>query len=169
MITYASVFITFSFFDQNRLAKMRDDCRGKFAWWRHQMEAFSTLLALSDGNPLVTGEFPSQRPVMQSFDVFYDLRLNKRLSKQSWGWWFEMPLHSLRHHCNNPFYPSTCSSLCAKEFSVMLFLFQLNKIVCMKHVPCCTCMPPSCQKNNLIRDLMPKKLRLIKAWHPIQI
>ena len=32
-----------------------------------------------------TGEFPSQRPVTQSFDIFYDLRLNKRLSKQSWG------------------------------------------------------------------------------------
>ena len=31
----------------------------------------------------VTGEFPSQRPVTQSFDVFFDLHLNKRLSKQS--------------------------------------------------------------------------------------
>ena len=29
------------------------------------------------------GEFPAQRPVTQSFDVFFDLRLNKRLSKQS--------------------------------------------------------------------------------------
>ena len=28
------------------------------------------------------GEFPTQRPVMRSFDVFFDLRLNKRLSKQ---------------------------------------------------------------------------------------
>ena len=35
------------------------------------------------------GEFPAQRPVTQSFDVFFDLRLNKRLSKTSWGWWFE--------------------------------------------------------------------------------
>ena len=33
-----------------------------------------------------TGEFPAQRPVTRSSDVFYDLRLNKRLSKQSWGW-----------------------------------------------------------------------------------
>ena len=31
---------------------------------------------------------PAQRPVTRSFDVFFDLRLNKRLSKQSWGWWF---------------------------------------------------------------------------------
>ena len=28
------------------------------------------------------GEFPTQRPVMRSFDVLFDLRLNKRLSKQ---------------------------------------------------------------------------------------
>ena len=52
-------------------------------WWCHQMETFSTSLDLYDGNPLVTGGFPSQRPVMWSFDVFYDLCLNKWLSKQS--------------------------------------------------------------------------------------
>ena len=31
---------------------------------------------------------------------FFDLRLNKRLSKQSSGWWFETPSRSLRRHCN---------------------------------------------------------------------
>ena len=31
------------------------------------------------------GEFPAQRPVTRSFDVFFDLRPNKRLSKQPWG------------------------------------------------------------------------------------
>ena len=46
------------------------------------MEPLFALLALCTGNTLVTGEFPSQRPVMLSFDVFFDLRLNKRLSKQ---------------------------------------------------------------------------------------
>ena len=46
------------------------------------------------------GEFPSQRPVTRSFDNFFDLRLNKRLSKQSWDWWFEMPLRQLWRHCN---------------------------------------------------------------------
>ena len=45
----------------------------------------STLWALCAGNSPVTGEFPPQRPVMRSFDVFVDLRLNKRLSKQSAG------------------------------------------------------------------------------------
>ena len=75
------------------------------SWWRHQMETFSALLALCAGNSPVTGEFPSQRPVTRSFDVFFDLRLNKQLSKQSrrrflrrnrahydvtvmWCWWF---------------------------------------------------------------------------------
>ena len=31
---------------------------------------------------------------------FFDLRLNKRLSKQPWGWWFETPSWSLWRHCN---------------------------------------------------------------------
>ena len=46
------------------------------------METFSAFLALRAGNSPVTGEFPAQRPVTRSFDVFFDLRLNKRLSKQ---------------------------------------------------------------------------------------
>ena len=46
------------------------------------------------------GEFLAQRPVARSFDVFFDLRLNKRLSKQSWGWWFEMLARPLWCHCN---------------------------------------------------------------------
>ena len=44
------------------------------AWWRHQMETFSAILVLCEGNPPVTGGFPAQRPVTRSFDVFYDLR-----------------------------------------------------------------------------------------------
>ena len=35
------------------------------------------------GNSPVTAEFPAQRPVTRGFDVFFDLRLNKRLSMQS--------------------------------------------------------------------------------------
>ena len=46
------------------------------------------------------GEFPAQWPVTQSFDVFFDLRLNKRLSKHPWGWWFETPPWSLWRQCN---------------------------------------------------------------------
>ena len=71
-----------------------------YPWWRHQMETFSALLAICAGNSPVTGEFPEQRPVTRSFDVFFDLRLNKLLSKQSWGWWFETLSRPLWCHCN---------------------------------------------------------------------
>ena len=46
------------------------------------------------------GEFPTQRPVTRSFDVYFDLRPNKWLSKQSWSWWFETLSCSLWRHCN---------------------------------------------------------------------
>ena len=46
------------------------------------------------------GEFPTHRSVTRSFDVFIDLRLNKRLSKQPWGWWFETLALSLWRQCN---------------------------------------------------------------------
>ena len=45
------------------------------AWWHHQMETFSTLLAFCEGNSPVTVELPSQWPVTRSFDFFFDLRL----------------------------------------------------------------------------------------------
>ena len=73
------------------------------SWWRHQMETFSAFLAICAGNSPVTGEFPAQRPVTRSFDVFFDLRMDKLLSKQWWGWWFETPSHpSWRHFHFNP-------------------------------------------------------------------
>ena len=51
------------------------------------------------GNSPATAEFPSQRPVTRSFDVYFYLRLNKRLRKQSWDWWFEAPSRYLWRHC----------------------------------------------------------------------
>ena len=70
-----------------------------------------TMMTSSNGNifrvtgPLCgeftgPGEFPAQRPVTRSFDVFFDLRPNKRLSKQPWGWWFETLSWSLWRHRN---------------------------------------------------------------------
>ena len=52
----------------------------------------------------VTGEFPTQRPVTRSFGVFFEQCLNERLSKQSWGWWFEMSSRPLWRHCNESSY-----------------------------------------------------------------
>ena len=71
------------------------------SWWRHRMETFSALLAICAGNsPGSPGEFPALRPMTRSFDVFFDLHPNKRLSKQWWGWWFETPLCPLWRHRN---------------------------------------------------------------------
>ena len=66
----------------------------------HQMETFSALLVICAGNSPVNGEFPAQRPVTRSLDVFFDLHLNKRLCKQWWGWWFETPSRPLWHNSN---------------------------------------------------------------------
>ena len=71
------------------------------SWWRYQMETFSALLAHCEGNPPVTGGFPSQRSVKRGFDAFFDLHLNKWFSKQSRRWWFDTPPHSLWRHCND--------------------------------------------------------------------
>ena len=64
------------------------------------METFLAFLAICAGNSPVPGELLAQRPVTRTFDVFFDLRPDKRLSKQSWGWWYETPSHPLWRHCN---------------------------------------------------------------------
>ena len=75
--------------------------QNSLTWWRHGMETLSALLALCVGNSPVTCEFPAQRPVTRSLELFFDLCLNKRLSKQSWGWWFDTPSRSSWCHCND--------------------------------------------------------------------
>ena len=92
--------------------------------WKHL--TFSALLAICVGNSLVTVEFPAQRPV--SFDVFFDLRLNKWLSKQSWGWWFEIPLCPLWHHCNELWLNRCCKISYILIFSSLIF-FQYISVV----------------------------------------
>ena len=89
-------------------ASMWVTCPGSTTWWRHQVETFSALLILCAGNSPVTSEFLAQRPVTRSFDVFFDLRLNKQLSKRSCGWWFETPSRSLWRRCNEIFVPGRC-------------------------------------------------------------
>ena len=79
-----------------------DDVTFKYSpWWRHQMETFPRYWPFEcEGNPRVNGGFPSQRPVMQSFEIFFVVNLNICLSKQSRCWWFETPWRSLWRHCN---------------------------------------------------------------------
>ena len=63
-------------------------------------ENISTSLAICAGKSPVPGEFPAQRPVTGSFDFFFDLRLNKQLSKHSLGWWFETLSRPSWRQCN---------------------------------------------------------------------
>ena len=65
------------------------------------METFSAWLAICVGISPVTGEFHAQGPVTRSFDGFFDLRVNKPLSKQWWGWLLETLSRPLWRHCND--------------------------------------------------------------------
>ena len=104
-------------------------CKLTVPWWRHEMEKFSALLALCAGNAPVTVELSSQRPVTRSFDVFFDLRMNKWLSKQSWGWWFEMPSCPLWRHCNSLFYHYIESHM---SFMTTQITFQFSRTHSLK-------------------------------------
>ena len=95
-----STFLGWHFVNSITNYKSKDIWSFSFTiWWRHQMETFSVLLALCGGNLPVTIWYPSQRPVMRSYGIFFYLRLNKRLNKQSRRRWFETPSRSFwRHH-----------------------------------------------------------------------
>ena len=80
----------------------------------------------------VPGEFPSQRPVTRSFDVFFHLRLNKRLSKQSWGWWFETPSRSLWRHCNDIIYEQVSKAKPRLRITFYRFRKSLNYVIADK-------------------------------------
>ena len=104
---------TFIFFPFFSICIYMDHGNGMFkffiimcARWCHQTKTFSVLLAIRTGNSPVTGEFPAQRSLRRTFDVFLDLRLNKRWSKESWGWWIETPSRPLLRHCNG--FPLDC-------------------------------------------------------------
>ena len=94
-------------------------------WWRHQMKTFSALLALCAG----PGEFRAKMPVSRRFDVFFDLRLNKRLSKQSWGWWFETLSRPLWRHRNEIWVAVLC---CVSLLYGMIKLYGTMHLQCQK-------------------------------------
>ena len=68
----------------------------------------------------VTG--PSQKPVMWNFGFFFDPQLYTQLSKQLWGWWFEMPSQSLWYQCNAEW----------KLFVTLITLFMMNVLMDIK-------------------------------------
>ena len=101
--------------------------RYSFTWW--QKEDSFHMKTSSTGNIFrVTGplcwEFPAQRSETRSFDIFFDLRLNKQLNKQSWGWWFETLSRSLWRHCKasspgQSSFVSICSFWLGNVFSIL--------------------------------------------------
>ena len=105
------------------------------------METFSALLAICAGKSPVPGEFPAQRPVTQSFDVCFDLRLNKRLSKQSWGWWFETQSRPLWRHSNA--YPFTYTEYGWPtnyfDFKTWWLMIRHVLLIPWNNKPCCSC------------------------------
>ena len=128
--------------------------------WRHQMETFSALLVIFPGNSSVLGEFPAQRPVTGSFDVFFDLRLNKQLSKQLWGWWFQMLSCPLWRHCNVVFRPQNCQA----EASIICPEITHNKTgIFFKFSPwrryCILCL-----YQKLLNDIQIRCIRLNFTW-----
>ena len=94
----------------------------KTSWWRYQMETFSALLAICARNSPVPGEFPTQRPVTRSFDVFFDLCPYKRLSKQWWRRWFETPSCPLWRQC----YVDEFYSVCLQGYPRLLIVHQTH-------------------------------------------
>ena len=106
----------------SRPQSVKPSIKQTYGWWNEMPQrprdatamlhhTMRSMMTSSNGNvfrvtgPLCgeftgPGEFPTQRPVTRSFDVFFDLRLNKRLSKQPWGWWFETPSWLLWRQCN---------------------------------------------------------------------
>ena len=84
---------------------------GLITWWRHQMKRFPRHWPFVRGIHRSPVNFPAQRPVIRSFGVFFDLRPNEQLSKQSWGWWFETPSRLLWRHCTSHSKVSTVQAL----------------------------------------------------------
>ena len=75
-----------------------DYCRKlKFSWWQMSLLIFKATIEFCCSSPVALWK---QRPVARGFDVAFALHLNKRLSKQSWVWWFDTPLRSLIRPCN---------------------------------------------------------------------
>ena len=87
--------------------------------WKRTKAGRQAMMTSSNGNIFrvtghLCGEFtghrwiPRTEPVTRRFDVLFDLRLNKQLSKQSWGWWSEMPSRPLWRHINASLWTIYC-------------------------------------------------------------
>ena len=107
------------------------------SWWRRQMETFSAFLAICAIHRLSVNS-PRKGQWRGALLFFFDLRLNKRLSKQSWGWWFETPWNQLWRHCNDCFdkrksiYPYAKLGVSydfKSDRGIAIFLYNLRSII----------------------------------------
>ena len=138
-------------------------------WWRHQMETFSALLALYAGNSPVPGEFSTQRSVTLSFDVYFDLRPNRRLSKQSWGWWFETASCPLWRHRND--IHSFCEgceiihSMHSTAFSLNCpWSYSISQEICTRFCCALLCCGYAIVHNEFTWSIYPYSSGLL-CWH----
>ena len=95
------------------------------------METFSALLTLCAMNsPVSPVNSPHKGQCRGALIFFFDLRLNKRLSKQSWGWWFETPLSSLSRRCNAlyNYFMSSCNEQGSFD-DISTFFWQICSFV----------------------------------------
>ena len=115
--------------------KLPSICCARGLVWRRR-----TMMTSSNGNIFrvtghLCGEFtgarwiPTQRPVTQSFDVFFDLRLNKRLSKKCRGWWFETLSRPLWRHRNATSYCGALYKFRWQEENKLRWLFAIKIIL----------------------------------------
>ena len=116
------------------------------------METFSALLALCAGNSPVTGEFLARRPVTRSSDIFYDLRLIKRLSKQYWSWWFETPSRPLWRHSNELHTDKVAICDCRNLWPCRVSQFMTQSVAICDNVKICilTTHTYSISKKNML-------------------
>ena len=99
------------------------------------MGTFFALLALCEGNPPVNCGFPLQRSVTRSFDFFFDVHLNKRISKQSRRRWSETPSRSLWRHSNANHYMAVIEhhlDVIMTQYSAYDYINTLTYSICYK-------------------------------------
>ena len=140
------------------------------------METFSALLALSP----VTGVFPSQRPVTQSFGVFFDLRLNKWLNKQSRRRWFMMPSLSLWRHCNGRRMTTAFALMClhsttanySRKISLHLPVYYISIVFMFVLLTECTVTFVVAENKGLLTFPVPLRLFsnvMTLHWHNLNV
>ena len=121
-------------------------CTSTKAWWRHEMETFSALIAFCMGNSPAISEFPA--------DVFSDPRLNQKKIKQWPRRWFEMPSRSLWRHCNGkwcmfqaPSVPEGHTMVVWFSKAYQILIIPLNKS-CFEHSARLFAIPPRTQSAS---------------------